>query len=575
MLVELLVRDLGVIDEVRVDLGPGMTALTGETGAGKTLIVEALELLLGGRADPLLVRPGASEAVVEGRFLVADRIGLTHAQGRSEGRLTASGESGAEGAGASEGYADGEVILARSVPSQGRSRAWVDGRMAPVSALAELGAQLVDLHGQHAHQSLLDPAAQRRSLDAFGGIELEPVLSARSRRAEIEAALGELGGDERARARETDLLRYQLEEISSAAITGADEDELLAAEEERLSEAASHRHAASEALAALDPDGAGGRGAVDLLGEARGSLGSRIPLAHLAERLSASQAEAQDLASELRRVVETWEDDPERLEAVQARRALLRDLSRKYGEGPAGVLVYAEEASARLDDLEQTEARAAALGLELSDVEAALAEAEAAVGAARRCAAPKLASAVEHRLRDLAMPRARVEVAVGERDPGDEVVFGLGANPGEPVLPLSKVASGGELARAMLALRLVLTDAPPTMVFDEVDAGVGGEAATAVGSALAEVATRHQVLVVTHLPQVAACASRQLSVTKEISDGRTVARVRELTGESRVVELARMLSGSPGSETARRHAEELLGSSTKSVPAPRTGSRAT
>ncbi len=525
MLLELHVKDLGVIEEVSVELGPEMTALTGETGAGKTLMVEALDLLLGGRADPVLVRPGATEALVEGRFAVGEE----------------------------------DLVLARSVPPSGRSRAWVDGRMAPLSSLAEAGAELVDLHGQHAQQSLLDPAAQRRALDAFGSIDLTKLTMARRRVADLQADLEGIGGDERSRAREMDLLRYQIAEISSAAITGPEEDEELAAEEARLAEAAAHREAAAAALGALDSDRAGtGQSAVDLLGEARVALAGRHPLEQLAQRLSSAQAELADLASELRAVVETWEDDPERLAQVQARRQLLRDLSRKYGEDPAGVLAYAAEARSRLDALEGTEERANALNVELAEAESIVKGEEAAVGTARRRSAPELATAVQHRLRALAMPHARIEVNVGDDDPGDDVAFGLGANPGEPVLRLTKVASGGELARTMLALRLVLSEAPPTMVFDEVDAGIGGEAATAVGEALAEVARGHQVLVVTHLAQVAAFASRQLVVTKEMKAGRTVAVVREVEGEERVVELARMLSGRPGSTTAHRHAEELL-----------------
>ncbi|HTZ07973.1 MAG TPA: DNA repair protein RecN [Acidimicrobiales bacterium] len=524
MLVELRVRDLGVIESVALDLGPGMTALTGETGAGKTLLVEALELLTGGRADPALVRPGASEALVEARFVVGDD----------------------------------EVILARAVPAQGRSRAWIDGRMAPVGALAEAGARLLDLHGQHSHQSLLDPAAQRRALDAFGAVDLGPLTAARGERRRAEEELAALGGDDRARAREADLLRYQLEEIDGAGLGGPEEDDELATEEERLAEASAHRQAAAAALAALDGDEGGGGAAVDRLGAARAVLDGRAPLAELSERLAALQAEAADAASELRRVVETWGDDPERLAQVRARRQLLRELSRKYGEGPAGVLAYATEARARLAELDATEERAAAWEDRRRRAEADEAAAAAVVGAARRAAAPRLAAAVQKRLRALAMPRARLEVAVGETEPGDEVTFGLGANPGEGVLPLAKVASGGELARAMLALRLVLTDAPPTMVFDEVDAGIGGEAARTVGAALAEVAGRHQVLVVTHLAQVAAFARCQLAVRKDVVSGRTVARTAAVEGEHRVVELARMLSGTPDSATARRHAEELL-----------------
>ncbi|MGH9028151.1 MAG: DNA repair protein RecN, partial [Acidimicrobiales bacterium] len=447
MLTELHVRDLGVIDEVRIDLGTGMTALTGETGAGKTLIVEALELLLGGRADPVLVRPGGDEASVEGRFVSA---------GASPGD-TDNGE--------------GDMILARAVPAGGRSRAWIDGRMAQVSALAEVGSRLVDLHGQHSQQSLLDPAAQRKALDAFGGVDVEKLRAARATQAEISKELEATGGDERVRAREADLLRYQLDEIAKADITGPDEDDELAGEEERLAEAAAHREAAASALDALDGSSTGergGAGALDLIGRAVAAIGERAPLAPIADRLGAAQAELSDLATELRTVTETWEDDPGRLLEVQARRQLLRELSRKYGEGPGGVLAYASDARQRLEALEASEQRAEVLGAKLLEAGRMVAEAEVEVGTARRDCAGRLAQEVQRRLRTLAMPRARIEVSVGDEDPGDEVAFGLGANPGEPVLPLTKVASGGELARAMLALRLVLSDAPPTMVFDEV-----------------------------------------------------------------------------------------------------------
>jgi DNA repair protein RecN (Recombination protein N) len=526
VLVELRVKDLGVIDEATLDLGPGMTALTGETGAGKTLLVEALELLVGGRADPVLVRPGADQALVEGRFVVDDE----------------------------------EIILARAIARQGRSRAWIDGRMAPVSALAEAGARLVDLHGQHAHQSLLDPALQRRSLDLFSAIDLAPLTEARAELRGLTVELDALGGDERARAREIDLLRHQRDEIEAAALGDLDEEAVLEAEEERLAEADAHRQAAAVALAALDTDAGarGGGGALDLIGTALGALSGRAPLAPLTARLAAIQADTADVATELRQVVETWEADPERLAEVRARRQLLRELSRKYGDGIAGILAYGHEIRARVADLESVDERAADLQNRIAAAEVHLAAVEADVGAARRRGAPKLGRAVEKRLQTLAMAKARLEVTVGERDPGEDVSFLLGANPGEAVLPLAKVASGGELARAMLALRLVLTDAPPTIVFDEVDAGIGGEAALTVGRALAEVATRHQVLVVTHLAQVAASATEQFAVRKQEAGGRTVAVTVALDPDARVVELARMLSGQPESATARRHAQELL-----------------
>ncbi len=460
---------------------------------------------------------------------------------------------------------DEELILARSVATKGRSRAWIDGRMAPVSALAEAGARVVDLHGQHAHQSLLDPALQRRSLDLFCALDLGPLVAARAACRALGAELDALGGDERARAREIDLLRHQLAEIDGAGLGDPDEDAVLEAEEDRLAEADAHRAAAAAALSALDADGddrgagaARQAGALDLVGTAVGALTGRPPLAEVARRLAAIQAETADVASELRNVVETWEANPERLAEVRSRRNLLHELSRKYGEGVAGVLAYGEEIRARVTDLESVEERAAALQAEIAAAEAHLAAVEAEVGTARRRGAPRLARAVEARLQTLAMAKARLEVTVGERDPGEDVAFLLGANPGEAVLPLAKVASGGELARAMLALRLVLTDAPPTIVFDEVDAGIGGEAALAVGRALAEVATRHQVLVVTHLAQVAAFAGHQFAVRKEVVSGRTLAVTEPLDPDARVVELARMLSGQPDSATARRHAQELL-----------------
>jgi DNA repair protein RecN (Recombination protein N) len=533
MLLELGVRDLGVIDELDVVLGPGMTALTGETGAGKTLVVEALELLVGGRADPVLVRPGADQALVEGRF---ERSGV-------------------------------ELVMARVVPVAGRSRGWVDGRMAPASVLAETGSTLVDLHGQHAHQSLLAVAAQRAALDAFGAVDLSPLEAAHARLRSIEDALAGLGGDARSRARELDLLAFQVGELDGAGLCDPGEDEALTREEEDLAGATANREAAASALTALSSDVADGgatlageraAGAIEAVGEAVGAVAGRPPLAEIEGRLRAVEAELVDAASGLRHAQEQMDDDPERLAAVRARRQLLADLRRKYGDTLAEVMAFAETARQRRAELESHESRVAALEAERESGRADLAAAQQAVGAARRSAAPALARAVEANLRRLAMPKARLEVVVGAEDPGEEVSFLLGANAGEPALPLAKVASGGELSRAMLATRLVLSEAPPTLVFDEVDAGVGGEAALAVGRALAALAGHHQVIVVTHLPQVAAFADRQIAVRKRQRGARTVADVQPLDEPARVVELSRMLSGRPESATARDHAEELL-----------------
>jgi DNA repair protein RecN (Recombination protein N) len=539
VLVELRVRDLGVIEDATLDIGDGMTALTGETGAGKTLVVEALELLVGGRADPVLVRSGAKEALVEGRF--------------SNGEVDVYDEDQVEDQ--SGDGASGETVLARALPAAGRSRAWVDGRMATATALNEVGSRLVDLHGQHSHQSLLDPVSQRSALDAFAGVDLGPVSVARNRVRSLAAEMRALGGDEAQRAREIDLLRHQVDEIEGACIASAAEDEMLSAEDSRLSGASALRAAAATALADLDSETGG---ALDGIGRAVADLEGHDQLEELRDRARGLQAETADLASELRIVTETWEDDPERLAAVSARRAKLADLRRKYGGTLEEVTKYGEDARKQLTHLESADERAAVLALELARAEQVLDKEQAAVGDARRRSAPRLAKAVEDHLRKLAMPSARFEVMVDEDPPGENVVFLLGANPGEPSLPLHKAASGGELARAMLALRLVVAGGRPTLVFDEVDAGIGGAAADAVGRALAELARSHQVLVVTHLPQVAAFAHHQFVVEKQVHLGRTNAVVRPLARKERVEELARMLSGRPASASARRHAEELL-----------------
>lgn len=522
MLLELAVTNLGVIDQARLTLGPGLTALTGETGAGKTMLVEAIELLVGARADAALVRPGCEETSVEGRFLVEDQ----------------------------------EVVLSRVIPAVGRSRGYIDGRLAPASALAEWGERLVDLHGQHAHQSLLSVATQRAALDRFAGVDLSPLAEARDHLARIDAALAALGGDERSRAREIDLLRFQVSELEHARIEDEDEDDRLAAEEEVLSDAIAHRDAAAAALASLSDDA----GALDAVGAAISALASRKPFDELRERLRAVSADLSDIASDLRSTGEAIAEDPERLAAVVARRQLLHDLRRKYGESLREVMAFAVEVTGRLRELEDHEGRAAVLEAERSEAELRVASAASAVAGARRAAAPRLAEAVQSNLTELGMPKAKLQVSVGERDPGDDLAFLLAANPGSSCLPLAKVASGGELARAMLALRLVLIgdDGPSTLVFDEVDAGIGGAAASAVGRALAQLSQRCQVLVITHLAQVAAFADVQIAVTKNDDGATTTASVGVLGDSDRVIELSRMLSGSPASSSAQEHAAELL-----------------
>ncbi len=527
MLLELAIRDLGVIEHASLVLGPGMTAVTGETGAGKTMIVGAIDLLVGGRSHADLVRPGATEAVVEGRFL-----------------------RGAEGEDPTGGE---EVVVRRVVPRDGRSRAYIDGRLATAGELAELGAALVDLHGQHAHQSLLRQGAQRDCLDRFGRVDLTGRRAAVDALRSVEEALVGMGGDERSRAREIDLLRFQVGELHDAGLTTPDEDDALETEEDVLSDAVAHQEAAALALELLGGDDA----AADRLGAALHALEGRAPFTAVAVRLRSLADELGDLVRDLRAAGEAVEDDPERLAEIRGRRQLLRELRRKYGDTLAEVIAFRGEAEQRLAELEQHDARAAALDRRREECLGELAAAEAEVLAARRAAAPALAAAIEAHLAELAMPKARFAVDV-DGPAGDDVVLRIAPNPGGAPLPLARTASGGELARTMLAIRLVLTESPPTLVFDEVDAGIGGNAANTVGAALAQLGADHQVLVVTHLAQVAAAADHHVVVTKDDTGDATVTRVSQLDAEGRVVELSRMLSGSPDSAAARGHAEELL-----------------
>jgi DNA repair protein RecN (Recombination protein N) len=540
VLAELRVRNLGVIDDVTVAFGPGMTALTGETGAGKTLLVEALSLLLGGRADPSVVRSGADEAMVEGRFSL-----------------------GGDGSGTGAT----ELVLARSVARAGRSKAWIDGRMASIGVLAEQAAQLIELHGQHQHRSLIHTDAQRHALDVYGHIDLGPLESTRSELRRLTQESETLGGDARQRAREVDLLRYQIDEIQTAGIEDPDEDERLEAEEDRLAAAASCRQAAGEAFSAVaDRDETS---AVDRLAEAAQALVGSKPLDPLGERVRSIMADLTDLATDLRSVVETWDDDPERLEELRQRRQLLHELQRKYGADLAEVLAFADESRARLAAIEAEEQRATVLDGLIAEAQGRLAAEEEKVATSRRAVAPELAAVIEDSLHGLAMPSARVAITVEGPGASDQVTFLLGANPGEPMQPLARAASGGELARTMLAVRLAITESPGVMTFDEVDSGVGGTAATAVGMALSELARGTQVLVVTHLAQVAALADQQVEVRKSEESGRTRSEVTVLDRAGRIVELSRMLSGHPDSASARDHAEELLDGRGLDSPASR------
>ena len=545
MLIELLVRNLGVIPDLALTFDHGMTAVTGETGAGKTLVVEAIDLLLGGRAEASLVAAGASEARVDGRFV----------RGKGDAAI--------------------EMVLTRVIPREGRSRAYINGHPAPVTQLVEEGSRFVDLHGQHGHQSLLRVGEQRAALDAFGGISLDALHGAREKLRALIVERTSFGGDERARVREIDLLRFQVDELASANLQDPFEDKTLEQEEDLLADALAHRSAAETAVEALSEDG----GARDVVATALASISHRAPYEALALRLRALSVELADIAGELRGVGESIDDDPARLGMVRSRRQRLQELRRKYGEDLAAVMAYSVEVNQRLDDLVRHDHRAAVIDAQIDEARAKVLAAGTKVVAARKAVAPRLSSAITKRLADLAMPKAQFGISaspIGEDGDG-EVQFLLAANPGAPENPLAKVASGGELARVMLALRLALLegrelvdgDPPDTLVFDEVDAGIGGKAASAVGLALAELAQGRQVMVVTHLPQVAAFADQQAVVAKDQQRTRTVTTVTVVDEDARIRELARMLSGSPDSQTAREHARELLRSSGRRPDATR------
>ena len=569
MLAELRIRDLGVIDDARLEVSAGLNVLTGETGAGKTMVVDALALLLGGRADPGAVRAGRPAALVEGRLRTGDDLQVAAA--------LASADVTDE---------DGEVVVARQVLVEGRSRAQLQGRMATVAAVAEVVRPLVEVPGQHEFQDLLRPGVQRDLLDRFAG---DPVLAPRAafaagwrRLRTVTRELDDLATRAREREREIDLLRHQLEEIDAAQVRVGESVE-LAAEAERLENAEALQQAAALAHQLLEGDE--DAGAVTALGAAaravHGPGGHDRALGELAERAQALAAEVGDLASSLRAYAEAVLVDPARLEEVNLRMARLRDLERKYGDDEAAVLAFAGEAAHRLAELEGGTLRSEALEAEAAELRRELAGTGAALTAARQEAADRLGEAIRVELADLAMPSATVVVAVEQdlddaglevggrclaatEDGLDRVDFRLAAHPGAPLRPLGRAASGGELSRVMLALRVVLAgvDRTPTLVFDEVDAGVGGRTAAAVGRRLAQLARRHQVLVVTHLPQIAAHADRHFTVEKTSAGGTTSTELRLLDDAGRVGELSRLLAGMEGSGLAQAHAEELLAAAT-------------
>lgn len=554
MLKRLTVSNLAVVEKAEAEFCPGLNVITGETGAGKSVLMGALDLVLGGRADASVVRDGAKEAEVEAVF----ELGLERKVGGGETCVT----------------------VRRTVTAQGRSRAWIDDESVTVAELKELGAQLVDIHGPTANQRLAEEDFQRKALDAFGGVD----LAARGRKegaksyAELFAWLAELrtqisdlkssGGED-----ELDMLRFQVNELESAELT--EDDETLS---ERHAAAAHAEEIVENANAVTEALG-GDQSAAEIL------VALHPRFREMAKHLPAAEAwaaEAEDLTVRIQELSRTVADaaskldvGEEDLEELDARLTLINRLLRKYekgignqGSGVGGLLELLEAKKAKLDALEHCEERVAELEAKIAVADKAVRTAGAELTKKRRAAAEKLAKAVTAELKDLGFLQAKFSVALEPIEPEahgmDRVIYMFEPNPGEAARPLAAIASSGEIARVMLALKTCTSQTSQTfqtsqtLVFDEIDANIGGEVGKIVGEKMRMVAKSHQVIAITHLPQSAVCGERHLVVSKAVAGGRTKTRISEVDGEDRVAEIARMLGGENLTSVVKRHAEELL-----------------
>jgi DNA repair protein RecN (Recombination protein N) len=553
MITELRIADLGVIKDATIALDPGLTVVTGETGAGKTMIVSGLGLLLGGRADPRAVRRGSERARVEGRFRI-DNPKL----------LLRVAEAGGE-------MDDEELILGRHVTAAGRSRAFLGGAQVPAGVCAALTAELVTIYGQAEQERLTSSDRQRQLLDRFGGTAvLDPLARYSALWSEDRAArteLAELRAEAQRRAREIDLLTFGLEEIDRIG-PGAGEDVALAAEAARLQSADDLRESAQAAVHALaGPDDEAG-GALAMLYSARKAFEPAVagdPAAtQLGDRLAEASYQLTDLTADVARYLDGLDSQPGRLEQIAERRAQLSTLTRKYGSTCDEVLQWAANSAVRLTQLGQSDERIDTLTERLEELRTELTALAAQISVARREAAARFGELVRVELAALAMPHAKLSFEVTSADPGpwgaDRVDLVFAANPGSELRSLGRVASGGELSRVRLALEVVLSadrDAV-TLVFDEIDAGVGGKVAVEVGRRLARLSLHTQVVVVTHLAQVAAFADRHYVVVKADDGQVTTSGVVLVADQDRAVELARMMAGLETTESAVAHASELV-----------------
>jgi DNA repair protein RecN (Recombination protein N) len=548
MLAELRVRDLATIADVTLQLGPGLNVLTGETGAGKSMLIDALSLLLGERAAGGSVRPGATKTVVEGAF-----EGI---EAKTRGSIEDLGLD----------VEDGRVVVRREVSAEGRSRAWVNGSPTTAAVLGQLGTLLVDLHGQHETQSLLHAEAQRDILDAFARAEAQRVAVAEAHAALLALKTEELQLETRRDEvrRRADYLRHVVGEIDAARIK-AGEEEALNTEARRLSQAGALVEHAQRIVDALEGEAGNALGALGIADRALTNLEKVDPdVGAWRELLDAGYANLTELTRLASEYAGSVQEDPDRLASIERRRDLLFRLTGKYGPTLEQVISTRDLAAAELDILDTADTDLRALAARRLVAESALATAAGELSTKRRDAAERLARGVNRLLPQLGLPGGKLTVQltpmaqVGAHG-GEAVQMNVQLNAGLDAKPLARVASGGELSRLMLALKVVLVkhDAVATLVFDEVDQGIGGETGAQVASALAQVSERHQVLVITHLAQIAALADGHLVVSKESKGGIATSAVQVLFGEDRVNEIARMLGDTEG-DAARRHAQSLL-----------------
>jgi len=576
MIESLRIENVAIVEEAQLEFGPGLNVLTGETGAGKSIVLGALSLLVGGRAARDAIRDGAGQGAVEALFRTDEQEQLEAELAARD--LLAPGAAGEEGGGEAH-----ELVVRRSLARNGRSRARIGGQLVPVSTLGELLTGRVEISSQHSSQALLRPESHGRYLDAAGGLLAvrAGVREAFEALQALDAERERLGRAAAERERQQDFLAYQLAEIDAVGLSPG-ELARLDGDHARLAHAESLRAEGGQALACLRGDDAGGpaNGAADALARALAGVEAMAKhdpgLGEWVERLAGADAEIRDLAADLERYIDGVEGDPARLAGIEERLAETERLRGKYGSDEEAIFAHREAVAGELAELEGADTRLAELEAERGRLGDALTKAARKLTAGRKKAAGKLAGQVEAALAQLAMPDARFEVAFdppahasqwpegAASGPGgaEAPEFRFSANKGESTRPLQKVASGGELSRVFLALKGALRQAGANMVlvFDEVDAGIGGRAAERVGRALAELALRHQVLCITHLPQIAVFADRHFRVEKKTARGRVRARIVALEGDGRVEEIARMAGGEAISEATRAHARELLAS---------------